>query len=220
MTTLSINAARVELMLTALWLPGMKAVWAKLADKSDKEGWPATRFLSVLAEHEVIDRDRHLIERHLAEARLPAGKTPATFDFESVPMVSKAQIMALAADDAWLKKGASVLLFGPPGGGKSHLSAALGIALIETVGASCSRAPLISCSGCKWPVASSDWKVRLPGSTATICRFSTISPTSARIRRRLASCSSCSPRDTNGARSLSPPTSRSASRAASSPTTL
>jgi DNA replication protein DnaC len=39
--------------------------------------------------------------------------------------------MALAAGDVWLKSGANLLLFGPPGGGKSHLSAALGLALVE-----------------------------------------------------------------------------------------
>lgn len=39
--------------------------------------------------------------------------------------------MALASGDAWLAKGANILLFGPPGGGKSHLSAALGLALVE-----------------------------------------------------------------------------------------
>jgi DNA replication protein DnaC len=63
---------------------------------------------------------------------LPAGKTLAAFDFEATPMLSKAQIMALAAGDVWLKTGANVLLFGPPGGGKTHLSAALGLALVET----------------------------------------------------------------------------------------
>jgi DNA replication protein DnaC len=112
-------------------LPGVKLMWAKLAEQSDKEGWPAARFLAALAEHEVADRGRRRIERHLTEARLPAGKTLATFDFEAVPMVSKAQVMALAAGDAWLAKGANILLFGPPGGGKSHLSAALGLALVE-----------------------------------------------------------------------------------------
>ena len=39
--------------------------------------------------------------------------------------------MALAAGDAWLNNGANLLLFGPPGGGKSHLAAALGFALVE-----------------------------------------------------------------------------------------
>jgi DNA replication protein DnaC len=46
-------------------------------------------------------------------------------------MISKAQINALAAGDAWLDKGANLLCFGPPGAGKSHLAAALGLALIE-----------------------------------------------------------------------------------------
>ncbi|WP_276573296.1 MULTISPECIES: ATP-binding protein [unclassified Bradyrhizobium] len=77
------------------------------------------------SEIEVIDDDL------VAEARLPAGKTLATFDFESVTMLSKAQVMALAAGDAWLKTGANLLLFGPPGGGKTHLGAAIGLALVE-----------------------------------------------------------------------------------------
>src|SRR5262249_60200873 len=71
------------------------------------------------------------IERHRAEARLPPGKTLDSFQFETVPMLSKAQVMALAAGDAWLNNGANLLLFGPPGSGKSHLAAALGLALVE-----------------------------------------------------------------------------------------
>jgi DNA replication protein DnaC len=130
-TTNIVDAARVELLLNELRLPSIRLMWAKLAAQSDKEGWPAARFLAVLAEHEIADRGRRRFERHLTEARLPAGKTLATFDFEVVPMVSKAQVMALASGDAWLEKGANILLFGPPGGGKSHLSAALGLALVE-----------------------------------------------------------------------------------------
>jgi DNA replication protein DnaC len=130
--TNTVDAARVELLLHELRLPSIRLMWAKLAEQSDKEGWPAARFLAVLAEHEMADRGRRRFERHLIEARLPAGKTLATFDFEAVPMVSKAQVMALASGDAWLAKGANILLFGPPGGGKSHLSAALGLALVES----------------------------------------------------------------------------------------
>ncbi len=127
----SIDAARVELLLNELRLPGVKAIWPKLAAPSDKEGWPAARFLAALAEHEAADHTRRRIERHMVEARLPAGKTLATFEFESVPMLSKAQAMALAAGDVWLKTGANLLLFGPPGGGKTHLGAAIGLALVE-----------------------------------------------------------------------------------------
>ena len=126
-----IDAARVELLLAELRLPAVKQVWTPLAAQADKEGWPAARFLAALAEHEVAQRGRRRIERHLAEARLPPGKTLDTFDFEVVPVVSKAQVMALAAGDAWLNSGANLLLFGPPGGGKSHLAAALGFALVE-----------------------------------------------------------------------------------------
>ena len=59
------------------------------------------------------------------------GKTLDTFDFHAVPMISKAQVMATTAGDTWLAKGANLLLFGPPGAGKSHLAAAIGLALIE-----------------------------------------------------------------------------------------
>jgi DNA replication protein DnaC len=125
------DAARIELLLAELRLPAVKQVWAALAAQADKEGWTAARFLAALTEHEVAERARRRLERHLAEARLPPGKTLDTFDFDAVPVVSKAQVMALAAGDAWLNNGANLLLFGPPGGGKSHLAAALGFALVE-----------------------------------------------------------------------------------------
>jgi DNA replication protein DnaC len=130
-TTDSIDAARLALLLAELRLPAVRQVWPDLAAQADKEGWPAARFLAALAEHEMAERSRRRIERHLAEARLPPGKTLDTFDFEAVPVVSKAQIMALAAGDAWLGKGANLILFGPPGTGKSHLAAALSFALVE-----------------------------------------------------------------------------------------
>ena len=40
--------------------------------------------------------------------------------------------MAIAAGDSWLAMGANILLFGPPGGGKSHLAVTIGLALIES----------------------------------------------------------------------------------------
>src|SRR3981081_2509768 len=125
------DAARIGLFLADLRLPAIKLVWASLATQADKEGWPAARFLASLAEHEIAERTRRRLERHLAEARLPPGKTLDTFDFQAVPVVSKAPVMALAAGDAWLNNGANLLLFGTPGGGKSHLAAALGFALVE-----------------------------------------------------------------------------------------
>ena len=163
----SIDAARVELLLNELRLPGVKAIWPKLAAQSDKEGWPAARFLAALAEHEAADRTRRRIERHMVEARLPAGKTLATFEFESVPMLSKAQAMALAAGDVWLKTGANLLLFGPPGGERLISAQRSAWLSSRTVGAFSLHAPLIWCSGCRWPGASWRWSPPSPNSTAT-----------------------------------------------------
>src|SRR5271166_3141470 len=143
------DAARIELLLAELRLPAVKQVWASLAAQADKEGWPAGRFLAALAEHEIAERGRRRLERHLAEARLPPGKTLDTFDFDAVPVVSKAQVMALAAGDAWLNNGANLLLFGPPGGGKSHLGQLSASRWSKTAGASCSLGPPISSSGFK-----------------------------------------------------------------------
>lgn len=126
-----IDTARLSLALADLRLPAIKAIWPDFAARADKEGWPAARFLAALTEHEIAERARRRIERHLEEARLPPGKTLETFDFDAVPMVSKAQVMALVAGDSWLEKGANLILFGPPGGGKSHLGAAIGCALVE-----------------------------------------------------------------------------------------
>jgi DNA replication protein DnaC len=130
-TANTVDTARLNLLLNELRLPAIKVLWPQFAEQSDKEGWPAARFLATIAEHEIAERGRRRVERHLVEARLPAGKTFDNFDFEAVPMISKAQVTALAAGDSWLGKGANLLLFGPPGGGKSHLAAAIGLALIE-----------------------------------------------------------------------------------------
>ncbi|MBD1205467.1 MAG: ATP-binding protein [Rhodobacteraceae bacterium] len=126
-----IDEARLGIMLNELRLPTIKTLWPRFAETADREGWPAARFLAAIAEHELAERANRRVERHLAEAHLPPGKTLDSFAFEAVPMISKAQVMAMAAGDSWLAKGANVLMFGPPGGGKSHLAAAIGLALIE-----------------------------------------------------------------------------------------
>src|SRR2546430_17250794 len=115
------DAARIELLLSDLRLPAIKLMWAKFAEQSDKEAWPAARFLAALAEHEIADRGRRRIERHLAEARLPVGKTLAGFDFEAAPMVRKAPGRAVPSGGRWLGKVAHSLLFCLPGSAQYHL---------------------------------------------------------------------------------------------------
>lgn len=130
-TNHAVDAARLGILLNELRLPAIKVIWPRLAERADKEGWPAARFLAAITEHELAERDRRRTERHLAEARLLPGKTLDAFAFEAVPMISKAQVMAITAGDSWLDKGANLLVFGPPGVGKSHLASAIGLALVQ-----------------------------------------------------------------------------------------
>jgi DNA replication protein DnaC len=131
MSKITVDTARLPLLLNELRLPAISRLWQDIAARADKEGWPAARFLAALAELEIAERAKRRIERHLVESRLPSGKTLDSFDFTTVPMLSKAHVMALASGDTWLAKGANLLLFGPPGSGKSHVAAGLGRALIE-----------------------------------------------------------------------------------------
>ncbi|KVT50240.1 IS21-like element helper ATPase IstB [Burkholderia ubonensis] len=129
-TPATYDVARLGLMLGELRLPTIARLWPEFAQRSDKEGWQAARLLGVLLEHELAERVKRRIERHRVESHLDPIKTLDSFDFDIVPMVSKAHVMALATGDSWLEKGATILLFGPPGGGKTHLGCGIGRALI------------------------------------------------------------------------------------------
>jgi DNA replication protein DnaC len=125
------DSITLPMLLNELRLPTMKRLWAGLAEQSNREGWPAERFLVALCEHEVNERETRRLARHRAESCLPPDKRLSRFDFSAVPTVSKAHVNALAEGDSWLEQGANLLLFGPPGVGKTHLVAAIGHALIE-----------------------------------------------------------------------------------------
>lgn len=129
--TTTIDAAALALGLNALRMPAMKAMWTTFAERADREGWPAARFLATLVEHELAEREQRRIARHLNAARLLPGKTLEAFDFATVATLSKAQVNALATGGDWLERGDNVLLFGPPGTGKSHLASAIAAALVQ-----------------------------------------------------------------------------------------
>ena len=97
--------------------------------------------------------------------------------------------MAVAAGDGWLDQGANLLLFGPPGGGKSHLASAIGLALIENGW----RGLFTRTTGLVQKLQVARRELGLEAaiarlSTGIACRSSTISPTSPRTRQRPACC--------------------------------
>ena len=74
-------------------------------------------------------RERRLRNRiHLAQ--LPRGKTLENFDFDFQPSIDR-QVIAELATLQFIEARRNVLLIGPPGVGKSHLAAALGVVAVE-----------------------------------------------------------------------------------------
>src|SRR3546814_4414021 len=64
----NVDAQRLSFILNELRLPAIKVIWPEFTERADKEGWPATRLLAALTEHEMAERDRRRIERHLSRS--------------------------------------------------------------------------------------------------------------------------------------------------------
>ncbi len=166
-TTAIPTSARLSMMLTDLRLPTIKRLAGDLCTQSDDEGWPAHRLLEALLEHEINEREARRINRHRVESNLSPDKRLSSFDFSAVPSVSKAQVMALAEGTEWVERGANVLLFGPPGVGKSHLVSALGHALIDAG----RRVLFTRCSDLVQRLQVARRDLRLPQELAKLDRF-------------------------------------------------
>lgn len=121
---------QLQYQLKSIRLSGMaNALPVRLAEARARE-LPHLDFLSLLVEDELQKRKDRLLERRLRAARFPERKTLDTFDFAFNPTVSKQQILDLASC-RFVHSAEGVLLLGPPGVGKTHLSIALGVSAIE-----------------------------------------------------------------------------------------
>ncbi len=100
-----VGEAGPGIMLNELRLPTIKTLWPRFAEAADRDGWPAARFPAAIAGHEPAERASRRVERHLAGAHLPPGRTLDSFAFDAVPMIPGAQVMAMAAGDSRLAKG-------------------------------------------------------------------------------------------------------------------
>lgn len=113
--------------LKQLKLPTMFAECEKIAARAAKENLDHLAFLLQLCELELIERERRAAERRLKAARFPTHKTLDTFDFKARPSVNKPLVLQLVQGE-YLDRRENLLLVGPSGTGKTHLTLALGIA--------------------------------------------------------------------------------------------
>jgi len=115
----------LDAMLARLQLTGIRDQLDSLLDEAARANLSARETLIMLCEREIARKDHRRIEMGLKLAHFPAVKELAGFDFEAQPSIEPKQIRDLAAS-RWIANGENVLLLGPPGVGKTHLSIALG----------------------------------------------------------------------------------------------
>jgi DNA replication protein DnaC len=83
-----------------------------------------------LAEMEMIDRERRMVERRIKAARFPTVKSLDSFDFLALPSLSKMLVLELARSD-YVERRENIIAVGNSGTGKSHIALGLGLAACQ-----------------------------------------------------------------------------------------
>ena len=85
----------LEHHLKELRLSSFLREYGKMAAQCAAENVDHPQYLLRLAELELIDRHRRMVERRIRSARFPAVKSLDTFDFLAIPSVNKALVTEL-----------------------------------------------------------------------------------------------------------------------------
>jgi DNA replication protein DnaC len=116
--------------LRQLQLSSFAANFAQQAALAANEGWSYDKYLLNLCQLEIDERRQRKIEKLLQSSRLPREKTLTTFDRTRLKKNVEKQF-AMLLEGEFLSHKENVLVFGNPGGGKTHLLAALGHELVH-----------------------------------------------------------------------------------------
>lgn len=102
----------------------------ELLSEATKQKTTARDFFEKVITLEVQAKEERRIATSLKVSGLPKGMHLDNFDYLFQPSIEKAQIENLASCD-YIRSHENVLLFGPPGVGKTHLAVGLGVKAIE-----------------------------------------------------------------------------------------
>ncbi len=116
--------------LKALKLPTFLREYEKVAGECAREGIDHPSYLLRLAELELIERERRMVDRRIREARFPAVKSLDTFEFTAIPSLNKMLVLELARSEYILRR-ENIIALGNSGTGKSHVALALGLAACQ-----------------------------------------------------------------------------------------
>jgi DNA replication protein DnaC len=101
-----------------------------LLQQASGEELPYAEFLERILAEEVASKAAKNVAMRTAMARFPFVKPLDTFDFAYQPSIDKKQLQQLASCH-FIGHGENVVILGPPGVGKTHLSVGLGLKAIE-----------------------------------------------------------------------------------------
>ena len=116
--------------LKTLKLPTFLREYDKLARPCAAEGADHVRYLVRLAELELIDRERRMVERRIRQARFPAVKSLDSFDFKAIPSLNKMLVVELARCE-YVERRENIIALGNSGTGKTHIALGLGLAACQ-----------------------------------------------------------------------------------------
>ena len=116
--------------LKTLRLPTFLREYDKQAKQCAVEGVDHARYLLRLAELELIDRERRMVERRIKQAKFPATKSLDSFDFKVLPSLNKLQVVELARCD-YITRNENIIAVGNSGTGKTHIALGLGLAACQ-----------------------------------------------------------------------------------------
>jgi DNA replication protein DnaC len=120
----------LEHHLKVLKLPTFLAEYERQARESAAAGIDHPRYLLRLAELELIERERRLVDRRIRAAKFPAVKSLDTFDFMAIPALNKMLVLELARSE-YVIRHENVIALGPSGTGKTHVGLGLGLAACQ-----------------------------------------------------------------------------------------
>lgn len=108
----------------------IKVGWQHTADQieglledASKDNVPYSEFLNTILLNEIEHRESVALEKRLLKAKLPFQKTIHEFEFDFQPSISEKRVKEVLTC-RFIENGDNVLLLGPPGVGKTHLSVA------------------------------------------------------------------------------------------------
>jgi DNA replication protein DnaC len=116
--------------LKALKLPTILRDYEKVARQCAAEGADFIGFLLRLVELELIERERHAVQRRIRAAHFPVIKSLETFDFTAIPSLNKMLVLELARCE-YIERRENIIALGNSGTGKSHIGIALGLAACQ-----------------------------------------------------------------------------------------